>query len=58
MVGDANPQGVKTPRRPRRRRKAEQIVVVELVGDALQVFLKASLGGELQVLPAGEGCDL
>ena len=50
-AGHADPQRVQTPRRSGRRRKAKQIVGVKLIGDALQILLKASLGGELQYWP-------
>src|SRR5271154_5421393 len=51
---DANLQRVKSRRLGGWRLKAEQVVVVNLVRDALQAVIKAFLGREIHVLSTGE----
>jgi hypothetical protein len=50
---NSDPQGVKDHDRAGRL-KPEQVAILDLIGDSFQALLRASLGGEVEVLSSGE----
>jgi len=58
IVGDANLQRMKAEGRDRGWREAEQVVVMDSVGNAVQFVLQASLRREVHVLSARQQCHL